>query len=133
MACANPSDPEGFFVCLVPEGGDDRFPPHVQPFEQKGRRSMKFEFNNGTFVGTAEWQAPGRVEFDVPERHQREYLERYFATPYFSLGGAIDCPEMQQEDPESSPEFFARAAHRLAERDYDVRRIDAGFAKRGGA
>jgi hypothetical protein len=85
---------------------------------------MKFRIENGAFVGTAEWREAGDVEVDATETAERRFLEQYFSTPYTALGGSVDCPEMQHEDPDSSPHAFERAMNRLAEHEYTVRRVD---------
>lgn len=89
---------------------------------------MKFRIENGAFVGTAEWRAAGMVEVDATEPTERRFLEQYFRTPYAALGGSVDCPEMQHEDPDSSPHAFERAMNRLAEHEYTVRRVDGDSA-----
>ncbi len=81
---------------------------------------MKLQINNGSLVGTAEWQAPGRVAVDVADAGERRFFESYFRAEDSFLTGAVGDAEMSSERPDSSPEAFMRAAFRLARYRYTV-------------
>lgn len=82
---------------------------------------MRFEIYNGTYVGAAEWSAPGHIELDVNDAGQRAFFESYFAAEDSFLMGEIGSEELVLERRNSSPEAFARAAHHLAAYSYKVR------------
>jgi hypothetical protein len=81
---------------------------------------MKFEIENGDYVGTAEWVAPGRVDLDMSSGSQRAWFERYFAEEDAFLTGSVECAEMSSERRDESPEAFQRAAVQLAAYAYTV-------------
>ncbi len=81
---------------------------------------MKLEITNGAYVGTAEWQAPGRVSVDVADPRQRAFFETYFTAEDAFLSGSVGAAEMSAERPDASPEAFMRAAFRLARYQYMV-------------
>lgn len=87
---------------------------------------MKFEIENGKFVGTAEWQAPGQVALDMKDDTQRNWFERFFAQETSSMAGPMDSFEMTHERRDSSEEAFTRAAQELAARAYKVRAMGDG-------
>ena len=89
---------------------------------------MKFEIENGNYVGTAEWQAPGQVALDMKDDDQRTWFERFFAQETSEMTGPMDSFEMTYERRDSSQEAFQRATHELAARAYKVRAM--GDARR---
>lgn len=91
---------------------------------------MKLEIYNGDFVGTAEWQGPGRVELDVPDPDQRAWFESYFTAEDAYLDGPVECAGMETERRDGSEAAFEHAVYRLAAYAYTVKR---GDARRQGA
>ena len=89
---------------------------------------MKFEIENGDYVGTAEWQAPGQVALDMPDEGQRSWFERFFEGETSALAGPVDCAEMTYERRSDSEQAFQRAAMELAAHAYKVRSM--GDARR---
>ena len=87
---------------------------------------MKFEIENGDYVGTAEWRAPGQVALDMRDDSQRTWFERFFAQETSGMSGPVDCAEMTYERRDSSEEAFMRAAYELAARAYKVRAMGDG-------
>ena len=86
---------------------------------------MKFEFENGDYVGTAEWQGPGNVMVDMKDEAHQEWFEDYFKKEDSFLTGSVECGEMAMERRDDSPEAFTRAAHHLAAYSYKVRQGDS--------
>ncbi len=84
---------------------------------------MRFEIVNGDFVGTAEWQGPGRVALDMPDEH-REFFERYFNTEQSYMAAAGNHDGMTYEKPTDSEAAFNHAMYQLAAYAYKVRRGD---------
>jgi len=91
---------------------------------------MRFEIENGAYVGTAEWTAPGTVTLEMDDPKQRSFFERYFHEEQTALGGAIDCPELQTERADTSEDSFERAMNSLAAYAYKVRRMDSSRTAR---
>jgi hypothetical protein len=91
---------------------------------------MKFEIENGDYVGTAEWRGPGDVLLDMDDPKQRGWFERYFAQEDASLGGPIGDETMSSERRSESEQAFNRAAFQLAAYSYKVRQ---GDGRRNGA
>ena len=87
---------------------------------------MKFEIENGDYVGTAEWRAPGQVALDMKDDTQRNWFEHFFATETSAMSGPVDCAEMTYERRDSSEQAFQRAAYELAARAYKVRAMGDG-------
>jgi hypothetical protein len=86
---------------------------------------VKFEIYNGDFVGTAEWQEPGRVVLDMDDPADRAWFEHYFAEEDSTLSGPVECAEMSMaERRDASEEAFERALYQLAAYSYRVRRGD---------
>jgi hypothetical protein len=85
---------------------------------------MKLEIHNGEFVGTAEWQEPGRVALDMKDPKERRWFESYFAGEEAFLGGPVECPEMLVEKRDESEAAFDRAVEALALYAYSVKRGD---------
>lgn len=81
---------------------------------------MKFEIENGDYVGTAEWVAPGEVALDMQDGSHRKWFERYFSEEDAFLTGSVECTEMSSERRDDSPEAFQRAAVKLAAYAYTV-------------
>jgi hypothetical protein len=77
---------------------------------------MRFEFHdNSHAVGSAQWEGPGQVTFDVADRTARERLERYFATEADYFGTAFDEDEeaFQSRRRDWTPWEFERACRAL--------------------
>ena len=91
---------------------------------------MRFEIENGSYVGTAEWQGPGAVTLDMDDPKQRRFFERYFEEEQTALGGAVDCPELQSERGDESEQSFERAMNSLAAYAYKIRRADGSRTAR---
>jgi hypothetical protein len=85
---------------------------------------MKFEIENGEFVGTAEWQGPGQVALDIADPRQRTWFERYFAEEDSAMGGPVGDEHMSCERRDESEQSFNRAAFQLAAYSYKVRQGD---------
>lgn len=83
---------------------------------------MKFELYDGEYVGTAEWQAPGRVALEVDDPDRRMWFETFFAAEDSTLNGPVEAATMTRaERGDSSQEAFERAMHRLAFYAYESR------------
>jgi hypothetical protein len=91
---------------------------------------MRFEIENGSYVGTAEWQGPGSVSLDMEDPKQRGFFERYFEEEHSALGGSVDCPELQTERADTSEQSFERAMNSLAAYAYKIRRADSSRTAR---
>jgi hypothetical protein len=91
---------------------------------------MKFEIENGEYVGTAEWRGPGEVLLEMDDPHQKSWFERYFAQEDASLDGAIGDETMSSERRDDSERAFNMAAFQLAAYSYKVRQ---GDGRRHGA
>lgn len=91
---------------------------------------MKFEIENGEFVGTAEWRGPRDVALDMEDPGQRSWFERYFAEEDSRLGGPVGDEWLSSERRDESEESFNRAAFQLAAYSYKVRQ---GDGRRAGA
>ena len=87
---------------------------------------MKFEIENGDYVGTAEWKAPGRVALEMPDDSHRTWFERFFSEETSLMSGPVDCAEMTYERRDDSEEAFQRAAYELAAHAYQVRAMGDG-------
>lgn len=88
---------------------------------------MKYEIFNGDYVGTAEWQGPGRVALDMDDDETRMWFEHYFTKEDAYLIGDVgfaDGSSMTAERRDSSEEAFERAAWSLAAYAYEVKRGD---------
>jgi hypothetical protein len=91
---------------------------------------MKLEIHNGEFVGTAEWQEPGKVAVEVDDPDQRSWFENYFEGEEAYLAGAVGSPEMHVERRDSSQAAFDRAVEELRRYAYTVK---SGNDRRGEA
>ncbi len=85
---------------------------------------MKFEIQNGEYLGTAEWLAPGEVRLEMADAKHRQWFERFFSTEDAQLGGSVECPEMTFERRDDSAEAFERAVFSLRTYDCTVSRSD---------
>ncbi|MGH2753524.1 MAG: hypothetical protein ACRDLB_03755 [Actinomycetota bacterium] len=95
---------------------------------------MKFEFENGKHLGTAEWQGPGRVAVEMDDPEQRDWFERYFSSEDSFMGGSVEADgDMRCERRDESAEAFERAARMLAAYSYKVRQGDAARHETYGA
>jgi hypothetical protein len=74
---------------------------------------VRFEIENGNYLGTAEWTGPGEVFLDMPDGDEKRWLQRYFSGESVYLGGLVDCPEMIVERRDSSEAAFIHAAFEL--------------------
>lgn len=86
---------------------------------------MKFHITNGEYVGTAEWQGPGKVELDMADESHRNWFSRYFAAEDSFMAGPVESAAMAMNRRDESPRAFEHAAFRLAAYSYKVRREDA--------
>lgn len=86
---------------------------------------MRFEFENGSFAGSAEWTAPGRVTVEMEDPQQKRWFEDYFRGEDSYLAGPVECGEMHYGRRDESEAAFTRAAQMLAAYAYKVRRRDA--------
>ena len=85
---------------------------------------VRYEIDNGDYVGTVEWQGPGRVKLEMPDGPQKQWFERYFSAEDSVLGGA-DAPEgMTLERRNETQAAFNRAAWELSAYSYKVRQGD---------
>lgn len=86
---------------------------------------MKFEIENGDFVGTAEWKGAGNVALDMDNPTERRFFERYFSEEDAYMAGPVEAPEMTHGRRDASERAFAHAAFCLAAYKYRVRRGDS--------
>ncbi len=93
---------------------------------------MRFEIENGDYVGSAEWQSPGKVALDIADAEQREFFERYFAAESSSMAGMVDAAGMVCERRDASEEAFNRSLFELAGYAYSVRRVNDARSTRYG-
>ena len=91
---------------------------------------MKFEIENGDYVGTAEWNGPGQVTLEMDDKSQRTWFENYFKAEDSCMTGPVECAEMTSERRDESQASFQRAAYQLAAHAYKVR---SGDSRRMGA
>lgn len=85
---------------------------------------MKYEISNGDYLGTVEWEAPGRVRLEVRDDRHKEWLERYFSQPDSVMAAAGNHEGMTYERRDESEAAFNRAAYQLAAHRYKVRQGD---------
>ena len=87
---------------------------------------MRYEFfENGTYVGSAQWEGPGQVRLAVPDPDERGFLTEYFAGEVMYLatrfGDDEDAFQVRRRD--WTPWEFERACRALAQtRGYRVQR-----------
>lgn len=82
---------------------------------------MRFEIENGDYVGSAEWQGPGQVALDIADDKQREFFQKYFTSESAFMAGLGDDANMVCERRDSSEEAFNRSLFELAGHAYKVR------------
>ena len=82
---------------------------------------MRFEIENGDYVGTAEWTGPGQVTLEMDDHAQRKWFEDYFKAEDSHMNGPVECAEMTSERRDESQASFQRAAYQLAAHAYKVR------------
>jgi hypothetical protein len=92
---------------------------------------MKYEINNGSYVGSAEWLAPGNVALSMDDPEERAFFEHYFNSEDCYLVGPVESAEMTSERPNESEDAFRRSAFRLTAYSYRVRAAD-GEEERSG-
>jgi hypothetical protein len=94
---------------------------------------MKFEIYSGDFVGTAEWQGPGRVEVEVEDPDRRAWFESYFSQEDSTLQGPVESAELSSaERRDSSEHSFGLAIYQLAAYSYNVRPDGRAEPEQGG-
>ncbi|MFP5298057.1 MAG: hypothetical protein ACLGHL_03595 [Actinomycetota bacterium] len=87
---------------------------------------MRFEFENGKYLGTAEWQGPGNVVVEMEDPKAKTWFEDYFSKEDSFMTGSVECDhEMAYERRDESEAAFTRAAQMLAAYSYKVRHGDA--------
>jgi hypothetical protein len=82
---------------------------------------LKYEIENGDYLGTAEWRGPGQVELDMPDGKDKRWLQRFFEGRDSVMGGAAEPEGMTLERRDESEAAFNRAAYQLAAYSYKVR------------
>jgi hypothetical protein len=82
---------------------------------------MRFEIENGEYVGTVEWQGPGNVAVEMKTSSEQEFFERYFTSARSQLAAAGDHDGMTYERPCDSEAAFNRALYELSAYAYKVR------------
>lgn len=93
--------------------------------EFDGRESsVRYEIDNGDYVGTVEWEGPGQVKLEMPDGPQKEWFERYFGAEDSVMGGAGEPQGMTYEKRDESEAAFNRAAWELSAYSYRVRQGD---------
>ncbi|HYU57190.1 MAG TPA: hypothetical protein VEO00_03970 [Actinomycetota bacterium] len=78
---------------------------------------MRFEFHdNGTRVGSAQWEGPGQIHLEVEDEAERTYLTEYFAGEMTYLCTPFDEDEdaFQIRRRDWTPWEFERACVALA-------------------
>jgi hypothetical protein len=93
--------------------------------------AVRYEINNGDYVGSAEWVAPGNVALYMDDPRERAFFERYFSSEDSHLVGPVESAEMTLESPDESEEAFRRSAFRLTAYSYRVAPADG--EQEGGA
>jgi hypothetical protein len=86
---------------------------------------MKFEIENGDYVGTAEWRGAGDVALDMTNPNERRFFERYFSQEDAFMAGPVEAPELAHGRRDASQRAFEHAAFCLSAYDYKVRRHDS--------
>lgn len=85
---------------------------------------MQFEFENGEYLGSAEWGGPGQVTVQMEDPKTQTWFENYFRAEDSFMTGPVDCAEMTMERRDESEQAFSRAAYALAAYSYQVRQGD---------
>lgn len=79
---------------------------------------MKLEIHNGSFVGTAEWRAPGEVVLDIDDPNEKAWFEDYFHGEDAYLDGSVECDHMSSDRRDASEASFGHACFQLAAHRY---------------
>ena len=86
---------------------------------------MKFEFENGKHLGTAEWQGPGQVAVEMDDPEKKAWFERYFESEDSYMAGSVEGDgDMRCERRDESEQAFEHAARMLAAYSYKVKQGD---------
>lgn len=86
---------------------------------------VRYEIENGDYVGTVEWQGPGKVALEMPDGPQKDWFERYFSAEDSVMGGAGEPQGMTYEKRNESEAAFNRATWELCAYSFRVRQGDA--------
>jgi hypothetical protein len=86
--------------------------------------AVRYEIENGDYVGAVEWEGPGRVKLEMPEGPQKRWLEDYFRSEDSVMAAAGDHDGMTFERRDESEAAFNRAAYQLAAYSYKVHQGD---------
>jgi hypothetical protein len=81
---------------------------------------MKLSIDNGRYLGSIEWVAPGEVVVDMEDPRDRAFFESYFESEDSFLSGPVESAEMTMERRDQSEQAFARAAFRLSAFEFKV-------------
>jgi len=86
---------------------------------------MRYEFEKeGRPVGTAQWEGPGQVAFELSEQGERSKFERFFAREEVYLGSGHDGEQFQVRRRDWTPWEFERACAEFARREgYTCQRV----------
>jgi hypothetical protein len=93
---------------------------------------MRYEIDNGGYVGGAEWLGPGNVAVNVDDPAERAFFERYFSSEDSYLVGPVESAEMASERPNESEEAFRRSTFRLTAYAYRITPSDGEGARGEG-
>ena len=77
---------------------------------------MRFEFHeNGTYVGSAQWEGPGQVRLTVADADERDFLTHYFSGEMTYLATPFEDDEdaFQIRRRDWTPWEFERACNAL--------------------
>lgn len=85
---------------------------------------MTFELYDGSFVGTATWAGPRRVELHVDDAERRRFFERFFSQEDSVMGGPMGFETMSAGRRDESEENFKRAMFHLPAYHYEARPAD---------
>jgi hypothetical protein len=88
--------------------------------QRRRRQAVRYEINNGGYVGIVEWREPGTVDLHMEDPTEKAFFERYFSSENCYLGGPVESPEMTSEAPNESEEAFRRSTYRLTAYDYRI-------------
>ena len=79
---------------------------------------MRYEFEKeGRPVGTAQWEGPGQVAFELSDQAERSKFERFFAREEVYLGSGHDGEQFQVRRRDWTPWEFERACAEFARRE----------------
>ena len=91
---------------------------------EKREAVVRYEIENGDYVGTVEWQGPGRVRLEMPDGPQKQWFEKFFSAEDSVMGGAGEPQGMTLERRNETEAAFNRAAWELCAYSYKVRKGD---------